>query len=296
MREAEMEIEIERGSAPLAGTLALPDGEGPHPAALLLWAGRADREGDVRAGALGLGRAMAEGLAARGIASYRYDRCGHADARWRDLGFTEHRAAATAALTALGARPDIGPVGVVGHSDGALHAMGLAARPDVAAAVLLACPARSGKQVYLDSARHWTTADLPRRNRLWLRLRGRSAQDQVQRTVARAEADDPRLPRLLRDFVRYDPAAELVEVRAPVLALTGAKDLTVDPADLDRIAELVPGPVVARRVPDLTHLLRRDPGDPSREDYRRQLAEPVDPGLVAEVADWLCQQLAPAVA
>ena len=54
----------------------------------------------------------------------------------------------------------------------------------------------------------------------------------------------------------------------PVLAITGDKDLQVDPADLDIIAATVAGPVTIRRVPDLTHILRRDPAAPTLGAYR----------------------------
>ncbi|MCG8915109.1 alpha/beta hydrolase [Actinokineospora sp. PR83] len=290
MREIEMAVDLPDDGG-VTGTLVLPDGDGPHPAVLLLWAGRVDRDGNRRAGALGLGPAVAGGLAARGIASYRYDRTGTTDARWRAMGFYDHREVASAALAALAARPEVRGVGLLGHSEGALHALGLAARNEVDALVLLSCPARSGKRAFLDSVRHWTPADLPRRSRLLLRVLRRTAQEQITREVARAEAGDPRVDRSLREFVHHDPCADLAAVRVPVLALTGEKDITVDPDDLAVIADLVAGEVSVRRVPDLTHLLRRDPGVPSREDFRRQLAEPVDQEVVAEVAGWLAQRM-----
>src|SRR5664279_1963872 len=50
----------------MAGTLALPAGNGPHAAVVLLCPGRLDREGDVGKARIGLGRALATALAARG--------------------------------------------------------------------------------------------------------------------------------------------------------------------------------------------------------------------------------------
>ncbi|WP_258949732.1 hypothetical protein [Lentzea californiensis] len=61
------------------------------------------------------------------------------------------------------------------------------------------------------------------------------------------------------------------------LAITGGKDVQVDPADLDRIRELVPGDVETHRIPDLTHLLRLDPGRPSLRSYPRNCASPSTP-------------------
>ena len=80
-------------------------------------------------------------------------------------------------------------------------------------------------------------------------------------------------------------------IRVPVLAVTGDKDIQVDPDDLDVVRRLVPGRTEIHRVPDLTHLLRRDPGRPSLGSYRRLLRQPVDPGVLTLVADWLARTL-----
>ena len=44
----------------------------------------------------------------------------------------------------------------------------------------------------------------------------------------------------------------------PVLAITGDRDLQVDPDDLDRMRDLVKGPFEALRLPGVTHLLRTE--------------------------------------
>ena len=84
----------------------------------------------------------------------------------------------------------------------------------------------------------------------------------------------------------YDPAADLPEVRCPVLAITGAKDIQVEPADVSRLEELVGGPFEGEVPDDLTHLLRRHPGPPSLSTYKAQLREPVDTWLLDRVAAW----------
>ncbi|MFE2937638.1 hypothetical protein ACFXKG_00970 [Streptomyces sp. NPDC059255] len=77
----------------------------------------------------------------------------------------------------------------------------------------------------------------------------------------------------------------------PVLAVTGEKDIQVDPADLDVIRRPVPGGAEIHRAPGLTHVLRPDPGHHTLRSYRRLLREPVDPGLLALAAGWLSRQL-----
>lgn len=61
----------------------------------------------------------------------------------------------------------------------------------------------------------------------------------------------------------HDPREDLRRIPVPVLALTGEKDLQVDPADLEVIAATVPGGATIHVVPELTHTLRGQPGPPS---------------------------------
>ena len=79
----------------------------------------------------------------------------------------------------------------------------------------------------------------------------------------------------------------------PVLAITGDKDLQVDPADLDTMTDIVPGPITTIRVPDLTHMLRRDAGAPTLKSYRSQGQQPVDQQVLTDVREWILG-LAPA--
>ena len=72
----------------------------------------------------------------------------------------------------------------------------------------------------------------------------------------------------------------------PVLAVTGEKDLQVDPADLPRIARLVRGPVETHEVPDVSHILRAQPGIPTLRSYKKDATRPVDPRVLDHVTGW----------
>ena len=58
------------------------------------------------------------------------------------------------------------------------------------------------------------------------------------------------------------------------------------PDDLAVLAATVPGPVEVRRVPGLTHTLRRQPRAASLRRYRGELRRPVDPEVLASVVAW----------
>ncbi|GAA2672775.1 MULTISPECIES: alpha/beta hydrolase [Streptomyces] len=302
MPETDLTVTADDGTS-LAGTLSLPAGPGPHPAVLLLHgSGPLDREGNTPRLPLNLGRPLADALAAAGVAALRYDRrgAGSTPGVWEESGFTDNRRDASAALRALAAHPDIRPdaVGVVGHSEGALHAMTLAARQEVAAVVLLAGFARGGEAAF-----RWQAASvfggMPAPVRLLRRPLG-ALGERVLARVKRTRTDVARIAglrvnaRWMREMLVHDTRDDLAAVPAavPVLAVTGDKDVQVPPADLDEIRRLVPGGhTEIHRVPELTHVLRRDTGRPTLRSYRRLLREPVDPELLALVATWLQARL-----
>ena len=299
LREIEMIATADDGLA-LAGTLTLPAGLGPHPAVVCLpGSGRLDRESNAGRLRMALGRPLATALAQRGVASLRYDRrgVGATPGDWRAVGFLDNRADAAAALRGLRARPEIRAeaTGVVGHSEGAMHAMWLGAHEHPAAVVLLAGYARPGESALRRQAAR-LAATLPRPARPLLPLLRRIAARQLTRLAA-TTTDVARLggtrinARWWREQLAYDPCADLARIQAPVLAITGEKDLQVDPGDLATIARLVPGGADTRLIPDLTHILRRDPGPASILSYRRQLRRPVDADVLTDVARWLADRL-----
>ncbi|MBN6041158.1 alpha/beta hydrolase [Amycolatopsis sp. 195334CR] len=299
MLDTDLTVTADDGT-PLAGTLSLPDGPGPHPAVVLLHgSGPVDRHGNAGKIALALGAPLATALAAKGIATLCYDRrgVGATPGDWRASGFTGNYEDAAAALRVVSAHPAVRAeaVGVVGHSEGALHAMTLAARHDLRAVVLLAGFARLG-----EDAMRWQAASifsgLPAPVRLLRRPLG-ALGNRVLAKVKTTETDVTRIAgnplnaRWMREMLVHDTRTQLAAIHAPVLAVTGEKDIQVDPADLDEIARLVPGGAEVHRVPGLTHLLRGDPGRHTIRSYRRLLREPVDADLLTLVSGWLAARL-----
>ena len=286
----------------LTGTVTVPAGAESGPAAVILTgSGRLDRDGDHAKLPIGVSRALAEALALAGVASLRYDKRGVARSGGDYL--SDNIADAAAAVDWLRTTGGFGrdAIAVIGHSEGACLAVALGADRgvDPAAVVLLACPAVTGRQVL-----HWQSdkaiAGLPtpvravlRALRIDVKERQRAALEKLSRTTTdTARMGGRRVnARWFREFLDFDPAPLLRENTAPVLAITGAKDVQVDPDDLAVIAELVPGEVDTVRVPDLTHLIRRDADPPSLRAYRRLVRDAVDPEVLSQVADWTAGHL-----
>lgn len=297
-------IVLDPAADALRGSLRLP-GDGPQPAALLLpGSGPIDRDGDAPGSPLGIQLALAEALAGAGIASLRYDRRGIGDdLDWRSVGLHENTADAALALRSLAAHPEVDArrIIVIGHSEGALHALRLAvsAAPP-AAAVLLSAPARPGSEVLAWQAEQLEPG-LPKPVRAVLRVtrtdlaaKTRASHDKLRATSTDiARINGARVnAKWFREFLDDDPREDLARLAVPTLALTGTADLQTPPDDLAVIAELAPGPVDLQQPEGVTHLLRRDPAEvPTLQDYKRQLRQPVDEQVLRSVTAWAAGQL-----
>ncbi|MET8148805.1 alpha/beta hydrolase family protein [Actinoplanes sp. NPDC049668] len=296
-------VEIPAAGALLAATVTRPDGDGRHPGALLVnGSGPIDRDSAMTGMALGLGPALAVALARHGCVLLRYDKrgVGASGGDYLSTGFHDECDDAAAALAALRAHPAVDPerVFVIGHSTGAVLAANLVRAPTPAAAyVLLAGSAQPGEQVMAwQSGR--IAATLPRPLRpLGPFLVRRQARDRDRVRASTVDRHD-RMPRSrltdrwLREYMAHDPRPDLAAVDKPVLAITGGKDIQVDPADVARIGRLVTGPFDGEVPDDLTHLLRRDPGPPGLWRYRRQLTEPIDDWMLERIGAWAQMRMA----
>jgi dienelactone hydrolase len=307
----------------LAGTLTLPNAARPVAGALLLsGSGPLDRDSNMPQQRLDVAAALAAALAAHGVASLRFDKrgVGASGGEYLSTGFHREMSDGGAALAALQGSPSIDPkrVAIAGHSVGATIAIRLAAAdapqpqaslagggtpkagdpsqrldkvPPIGGVVLLAGAARPGAEVMeWQSAR--IAATLPRALRplgpLFMRMQARgrrrlraSTADIIRVNLSRSPA------RWMREYMAYDPAADLPAIRCPVLAVTGCKDVQVDAVDIDRMRELVDAPFTGHTPADLTHVLHTTSGPPGLAGYRAQLRKPPDPALMERVATWI---------
>jgi hypothetical protein len=72
-----------------------------------------------------------------------------------------------------------------------------------------------------------------------------------------------------------------------VLAITGSKDIRVNPTDLQRMAELVRSEFESHEIPDVTHILGAEPGEATLATYRQQGCQPVDPRVLSFISECL---------
>ena len=297
----QQDVAFPSGSLQLAGTLALPDGEGPWPAVLLIpGSGQVDRNENTKKFAIDALHQVAQYLAEQGVATLRYDKrgVGQSEGDYYESGFFDHVFDASSALDYLKSREDIRAdlAFLLGHSEGALIATRMAGTgAGIAGAILLAGTAQSGEEVLM-----WQTEqvvkgmhgfnkwlidllhiDVLKREAVQLDKIKRSTKNAYRVQLAKINA------KWMREFMAYDPAQDLSNIQVPVLAITGSKDIQVMPADLERMRDLVPGEFEGHQIPDVTHMLRAEAGEPSVSEYKAEILRPVDSRILSLISTWL---------
>ena len=151
------EVTFSNGEIVLAGELTFPEGEGPHPAVVMIsGSGEQDRDSDL--GGFRLFAVLADHLAGAGIASLRFDDRGVGGSTGDNFQATlmDRAGDVEAAVGLLRSYDDIaaGRVGLVGHSEGGIVAPVVANRSDgVAFVALLAAPAVSAEEILAEQQR-----------------------------------------------------------------------------------------------------------------------------------------------
>lgn len=311
---AAREVVVTHDEVRLAGTLTLPEGPGPHTAIVLLTgSGAQDRDEQI------LGHrpfwVIADHLSRRGVAVLRLDDRGIGGstsphpATDTTLDYVDDALAAVAYLRGL---PEIGEVGLVGHSEGGLVASIAASRSkDVAFIGLLAGPGVPGRDLLVAQAGGLSAAlgaspeDVARAQAaqgavldqllagasddallaLVLEANGQSGPE--AEAAVRASITHLRSP-WMTTFLTLDPADALRRVRCPVLALNGSLDRQV-PA-----SQNLPAITAAlhrnRRVsivelPGLNHLFQTATTGAPRE--YAQIEETFAPAALEALTAWL---------
>ena len=225
------EVTFPSGGDTLSGSVLVPPGPGPHPAAVMLeGSGAYSYRRAWREGAFPFWKTIADSMVARGFVVLLFDKPGinRSTGNWRTQSFEDRAADALAAVRYLRSRPDVdgARIGLMGHSQGGYVAPVAAARAgeEVAFVVSLAGPAVAvQRQIADDLANRWQCGGTGAAG-VWVRRKGLRAALSGLGLVARVAK-----PSYLSRIINHDPAPYLARVTQPMLALFAENDAPVPP-------------------------------------------------------------------
>jgi pimeloyl-ACP methyl ester carboxylesterase len=289
------------GSPPLKGTLTLPHGKGPFPAVVLV-SGSGPNNQDESNGPNRPFLDVAVGLAARGIATLRYDkRTLDYPASIDPRTFTptdEYVPDALAAIRLLAHEPAINPhlIFVLGHSQGGTYAPLIAKdAPEVAGVVLLAAGAEPLGAAILRQTRYLATLPGTIGSQAERELPEITVLTSQMDDAAALEKDNPGMnildgtsPGYYLSALRYDEVATARAVPQPLLLLQGGRDYQVTVAnDLDAWLRGLKGRsgVTVVQFPLADHLLLDGTGPPTPLEYVKPGR--IDPEVTPAIASWI---------
>jgi pimeloyl-ACP methyl ester carboxylesterase len=314
--------------AKFTGTLTWPRTEGHFPAVLLITgSGQQDRDESILGHRPFL--VLSDYLTRHGIAVLRVDDRGVGGSTGDVLHATSEDFASDvlAGLAYLKTRPEIDPhrMGLLGHSEGGYIAPMVARRsPDVAFIVLLAGTGLPGEQIsYLQMTAVLKQAGFPGaliaktlafQKKLYAagkqetdpvkfrakvkqaldEYRGSLTDDELKKAGVAAQSADISARMIgspwFRFFLTYDPRPALREVRCPVLAVIGEKDIQVPPKEnLPEIEKALRAggnkDFTVKELPHLNHLFQTCQTG-GIDEYVR-IEETFAPSALELITDWI---------
>ncbi|AMZ74959.1 MULTISPECIES: alpha/beta hydrolase [Pseudomonas] len=272
-------ISLDTGNGELFGSLLLPKSDTPVPVVLIIsGSGPTDRDGNNPDGGRNDSlKRLAWVLARHNIASVRYDKRGVAASLAatpdeRNLSVEAYVADAVAWSHKLAADPRLGPLILLGHSEGALIASLAAPQTNAAAVISLSGSARPIDQVLRQQLSNRLPPPLMlRSNELLDSLKAGRPDDNVPAQLL--VIFRPSVQPYLISLFRQDPARAFATLKMPALIIQGSNDIQVSVDDARQLKAAKPDAELAL-IEGMNHVMRIVPND-----VKRQLASYKDPNL-----------------
>jgi len=277
---AEESVQLKTLTGTIYGTLLVPQTAKPVPAVLLIaGSGPTDRNGNTAmlAGQNNSLKLLAEALAARNIASLRYDKRGIGESKAagtseKDLRFDTYVDDAVAWANQLSKDPRFTGVVIAGHSEGALIGTIAAEKAPVIGFVSIAGVGQPADAVLRRQLAGKLPPDLAAFNdKALTALKSGKTVDDVPPPLLVLYR--PSVQPYLISWLRFDPAAEIAKVKVPVLIVQGTTDMQVTVDDARALAAAKAGSKL-EIVDGMNHVLKMVP-----VDRDKQIASYGDPSL-----------------
>ncbi len=272
-------ISLDTGNGELFGSLLLPKSDTPVPVVLIIsGSGPTDRDGNNPEGGRNDSlKRLAWVLARHNIASVRYDKRGVAASLAatpdeRNLSVEAYVADAVAWSHKLATDPRLGPLILLGHSEGALIASLAAPQANATAVISLSGSARPIDQVLRQQLSNRLPPPLMlRSNELLDSLKAGRLDNNVPAQLQ--VIFRPSVQPYLISLFRQDPAQAFAALTMPALIIQGSNDIQVSVDDARKLKAAKPDAELVL-IEGMNHVMRIVPND-----VKRQLASYKDPNL-----------------
>lgn len=290
-------VEAPGPQGPLKGTMLAPEAKGAPVVLMLPGSGPTDRDGNsplgVKASAY---RLLAEGLAARGIASVRIDKRGlfasaGAVADPSAVTIDDYAADTRSWIQAIQAKTGAPCVWLLGHSEGGLVALDASrAAPGICGLLLLSSPGRPAATVLREQF-HGNPAYAPILADADRVIDGLAAGKRVDVSAMHPGIQRifaPAVQGLFISIMALDPAKLAAAYKGPMLIVQGERDLQVSVTDAQALKQAQPSATLVL-LPDTNHMLKTVTTDARNANIATYAdpSLPLAPGVVDAVAGFV---------
>ena len=292
IKEIPMILQTPTGT--LYGSLLLPAAKPRYPIVLIIaGSGPTDRNGNSPAlsGSNNSLKMLAEGLAAQGIASLRYDKRGIGESskamgKEADLIFADFIDDAVLWSKQLRQDKRFSTLTIVGHSEGSLIGMVAAQDKNADGFVSIAGAGRPAGQIIIEQVRKQLPPDLLKsaEENVALLTAGKNP---TSVPVALNALFRPSVQPYLISWFRFDPAQEIAKLSVPVLIAQGTTDIQVSVEQAKLLAKAKP-PAQLLLVEGMNHVLKEVANE--RSTQIRSYSDPslpIAPQLITETAKFI---------
>lgn len=273
----------------VTGTLLIPSSaENPPLVILIQGSGPTDRNGNQSFMRNDSFKKLAQGLAASGIASFRYDkrifemkRLGLTE---KEIRFDDFITDGISVLEHFGDQDQFRKIVVLGHSQGSLVGL-LSVRDRADAFISIAGAGRPIDSVIVNQLKEQMPGLDVEAKESFGELREKGSTSKYN--PALASIFKPELQKFMLSWMKYDPAKEISELNMPVLIISGTQDLQVSHEEAEKLKEALPQASLVH-LENMNHVFRKIQGDDleNSKSYNEP-RRPLHPGLIPTVENFI---------
>ncbi|MEN9336446.1 MAG: hypothetical protein RLZZ500_1433 [Bacteroidota bacterium] len=281
------EVEV---SPLIKGNLITPNAESKTLVILIAGSGPTNRNGNQPGLSTNCYKYLGQQLAQNGIAFFSYDKRIIAQMinKTMDeskLRFEDMVVDATAVVDHFKATNSYSKIIIIGHSEGSLIGM-LTAQKGATAYISISGPGRPADQILTEQLTK-EQPELSNALQQCIDAMKTSGKWQCETKIENAASIfRPTVIPYLLSWFQYNPYTEIQKLKIPVLLINGDQDLQVQVKDAELLKKALPSAQL-EVIKDMNHVLKHTPTQQENIDSYTNGTLPVEPKLVAIIADFI---------